>query len=88
MTPPLEIPHVQRIDHVVASVVAGVLGRDDVGPDDDFFVLGGSSISAALVSTQLEARLGCEVPLRLLFDNPCLRTFSEKLVESMNVAAQ
>ncbi|MBN3819771.1 acyl carrier protein [Paraburkholderia sp. Se-20369] len=88
MTPPIEMPHVQRIDHVVASVVASVLGRDDVGPDDDFFVLGGSSISAALVSTQLEAQLGYEVPLRLLFDNPCLRTFSEKLVESTNIAAQ
>ncbi|WP_323121952.1 phosphopantetheine-binding protein [Burkholderia alba] len=83
-----EIPHVQRVDQVVVAVVADVLGRDRVSPDDDFFLLGGSSLSAALVSTQLEGRLGLEVPLRLLFENPCIRVFTDKLVDSMNVAAR
>ncbi|UEP32841.1 MULTISPECIES: acyl carrier protein [Burkholderia] len=88
MIQPIEIPHVRRVDHVVASVVASVLGRDAVTPDDDFFTIGGSSISAALVSTQLERQLGHDVPVRLLFEYPCLRVFSEKLLESMSVAAR
>ncbi|MGS0894406.1 phosphopantetheine-binding protein [Burkholderia stagnalis] len=88
MVNPIEIPHVQRVDHIVASTVASVLGRDHVAPDDDFFSLGGSSISAALISTQLERQLGREVPVRLLFEYPRLRIFSEKLLESMRTAAQ
>ena len=88
MIQPIEFPHVRRVDQVVASVVASVLGRDAVTPNDDFFTIGGSSISAALVSTQLERQLGHDVPVRLLFEYPCLRVFSEKLLESMSVAAR
>jgi hypothetical protein len=84
----VEIPHIRRFDHLVASVVSSVLGRDAVTPDDDFFTIGGSSISAALVSTQLERQLGHDVPVRLLFEYPCLRVFSEKLLESLSVATR
>ncbi|MFC4126380.1 non-ribosomal peptide synthetase [Nocardia rhizosphaerae] len=57
-------------EQAVAEVVADVLGLDRVGRDDDFFVLGGTSLSAIRVRAALAQRLGIEVPLRLLFSYP------------------
>ncbi|WP_238421474.1 non-ribosomal peptide synthetase [Gordonia sp. 'Campus'] len=41
-----------------------------VAPDDDFFVLGGTSLSATRVTSALGRRLGRRIPTRLLFENP------------------
>ncbi|MFG2172863.1 thioesterase domain-containing protein [Streptomyces niveus] len=54
----------------ICAVFADLLGIEEVGPDDDFFVLGGHSMLAtravALLSEQLEAELG----VRSLFEAP------------------
>ncbi|MEV0247270.1 amino acid adenylation domain-containing protein [Nocardia sp. NPDC050712] len=57
-------------EQTVAEVFATVLGVDRVGRDDDFFTLGGTSLSAVRVRTALAERLGVEVPLRHLFTHP------------------
>ncbi|MFW2405411.1 MAG: condensation domain-containing protein, partial [Gammaproteobacteria bacterium] len=43
------------------------LGIADVGLDDDFFALGGTSIQAAIAFTEIERRLGRDLPLSILF---------------------
>ncbi|WP_263990082.1 non-ribosomal peptide synthetase, partial [Mycobacterium conspicuum] len=55
-------------EQMVAEVFAEVLGIDRVGLDDDFFALGGDSLSATRVSVRLQLALGREVPVRYLFD--------------------
>ena len=45
-----------------------VLARDPVGPDDDFFALGGHSMLAAQLFVSIERRLGITAPLAGLFD--------------------
>ncbi|MFJ4651275.1 amino acid adenylation domain-containing protein [Nocardia sp. NPDC088792] len=57
-------------ERIVAEVFAEVLGADRVGLDDDFFVLGGTSLSAIKVRAALAERLGAPVPLRELFAHP------------------
>ncbi|WP_194815468.1 non-ribosomal peptide synthetase [Nocardia sp. XZ_19_385] len=57
-------------EQIVAEVFASVLGIDRVGRDDDFFSLGGNSLSAVRVRAALAERLGIGVPLRLLFTYP------------------
>ncbi|MFC6010970.1 non-ribosomal peptide synthetase [Nocardia lasii] len=57
-------------EQVVADTFARVLGLDRVGRGDDFFVLGGTSLSAIRVRAALVAELEIEVPLRLLFSYP------------------
>ncbi|MEV6360144.1 non-ribosomal peptide synthetase [Nocardia asteroides] len=57
-------------ERIVAEVFARILELDRVGRDDDFFVLGGTSLSAIRVRAALAERLGIEVPLRLLFSFP------------------
>ncbi len=57
------------VEQVVAGVYADLLGTDRVGLDDDFFELGGNSLSA----TQLAARLGVALDTTLPC-GPCSRT--------------
>ncbi|MFD6169030.1 non-ribosomal peptide synthetase [Streptomyces coeruleorubidus] len=53
---------------VVVDVFREVLRRPSVGPDDDFFDLGGSSLQAARLVNRLRKRLGEDLPLALLFE--------------------
>lgn len=57
----------------IAAVWARVLGTERPGPDDDFFDMGGDSLSAATFCTALETRLGRDLPVDLLYRAPTLR---------------
>jgi len=45
-----------------------VLDVRPVGPDDDFFALGGHSVAAARLSSLIERQLGCIAPLGTLYE--------------------
>ncbi|MFD8478601.1 condensation domain-containing protein [Kitasatospora sp. NPDC059673] len=50
-----------------------------VGPDDDFFVLGGHSMLAARLVENLRDSLGREMTVRMLFENPTPGLLTEEL---------
>ncbi|MGW4285188.1 amino acid adenylation domain-containing protein, partial [Nocardia sp. NPDC004750] len=54
----------------VASVFADVLEIEQVGRDDDFFALGGNSLSATRVAARVSALLDVHLPIRQVFANP------------------
>jgi acyl carrier protein len=56
-----------------------VLDIREVGPDDDFFALGGHSIAAAQLSSLIERELGLIVPLATLYDAATPRMLAEVL---------
>lgn len=45
----------------VLDVFAGILGRDDLGPDDDFFAAGGTSMQTVALANRLTIALGAPV---------------------------
>ncbi|MGW4369098.1 amino acid adenylation domain-containing protein [Nocardia takedensis] len=55
---------------VVATAFEQVLSVERVGVDDDFFALGGDSLSASLVVARVGAALDVRVPVRSLFEEP------------------
>ncbi|MFI7426587.1 amino acid adenylation domain-containing protein [Micromonospora sp. NPDC049836] len=66
----------------VAEVWRACLEVDDIGPDSDFFALGGRSLAATRVVGLLHARLGHRVTVRTLFDHPVLADFTAELAGS------
>jgi non-ribosomal peptide synthetase component F len=59
-----------QLEQVVALAIAELLGVPRVERDDDFFELGGHSLLAAQLISTLGRRLGKELPLEIVFDEP------------------
>ena len=60
------------MEQIIAGLWREVLGMEQVGLDDNFFVLGGHSLSATQVMARLGAALNLELSVRLLFETPTI----------------
>ncbi|MEV8532122.1 amino acid adenylation domain-containing protein [Streptomyces sp. NPDC051211] len=74
-------------ERVVAEIWAEVLGVDRVGIDDGFFDLGGHSLLATMAVSRIAERLGREVELRTLFENPRIRAFGPVVAAARQAGA-
>ena len=66
----------------LADIWRACLGDVAVGPESDFFLLGGNSISATQVIGEVRSRLGRTVELRSLFEAPRLVDFAARVAAS------
>ncbi len=67
-------------ERLVAGIWQQVLELPEVGVDDDFFALGGSSIQAAILTHRLEEELGERVWVAALFDAPTVERLTAYLL--------
>ncbi|WP_407445612.1 non-ribosomal peptide synthase/polyketide synthase [Rhodococcus sp. (in: high G+C Gram-positive bacteria)] len=68
-------------ERAVADAFSGVLGVAQVGADDDFFALGGTSLVATRLVAQLRDALGVAVPLQWLFSHSTVEALARKIAE-------
>jgi enterobactin synthetase component F len=62
-----------ELERTVLSIVRTLLEDDRIGPDDDFFAVGGNSLLAARLVGQMSSLLGVTVPLHELVGNSTSR---------------
>ncbi|MBD2438978.1 non-ribosomal peptide synthase/polyketide synthase [Nostoc sp. FACHB-110] len=77
------------IEEMLARIWAESLKIDKVGVQDNFFEMGGHSLKATQVISQVRKALKIELPLRSLFDNPTVAelaaTIAAKLENSPTI---
>ncbi|WP_186630130.1 phosphopantetheine-binding protein, partial [Rhodococcus sp. BP22] len=66
----------------IARVFAEVLGAEAIGLDESFFDLGGDSLSATRVTARVNAALGSNISVRMLFESPTVATLSTRTTDS------
>lgn len=68
-----------RLQQLVAASWERALGVANIGENDNFFDLGGDSLTATALSDQLQTRLNLTVQAALLFTSPTLKDFCAHL---------
>jgi amino acid adenylation domain-containing protein len=66
-------------EQMLVDIWSETLRREYVGIHDNFFDLGGHSLVAMQVVSRIRDRLGVEMPLRWLFDQPVLSDLAARL---------
>jgi amino acid adenylation domain-containing protein len=65
----------------LAEILEGVLGRGNIGADDNFFLLGGHSLLGTQVVLRAGEAFGIDLTLRDLFQAPTIRQLAARIEE-------
>lgn len=66
----------------LADIWRQVLDVDPIGVHEDFFELGGHSLLVTQVSYRIQAQLGVEVPIRVMFEGPTIAQIADYVDEA------
>jgi acyl carrier protein len=81
MSSPVPNPNAD-VERALASIWSDILGKPGVGPDDDFFMLGGDSILVMTLVMRVEEEFSLFLDPGELFDHPTLKTFAARIAQA------
>ncbi|WP_328475561.1 condensation domain-containing protein [Actinoplanes sp. NBC_00393] len=70
-------------EELVAGIFADLLPVEQVGANDDFFLIGGHSLLAIRVIARLRAAVSLDLPVRLLFEHPTVAGFAQAVESAL-----
>ena len=76
------------LERTIAEIWATVLDRKSVGVEEDFFALGGHSLSATQVVARLRSAVGTELPLRAFFEVPTVAGLAHRVETALQAGAE
>jgi amino acid adenylation domain-containing protein len=68
-----------EVEKTLATIWQALLRVGQVSRDEDFFELGGHSLLAAEICSQVESRLGVELPLSALLEAPTIERLAHRI---------
>jgi amino acid adenylation domain-containing protein len=77
------VPACGPVEEAIAAVWSEVLGLSEVGAQDDFFEVGGDSLTATQVVSRLRQVFGLDLPPRALFELPTVAQLALAIVEAL-----
>jgi len=75
-------------EQMLAALWADLLGVETVGLQDDFFALGGNSLSALVLAARLQALLGVDCGVKSIFAAPTLAQLAASVMPDASTALQ
>ncbi len=82
LSTPLVAPETE-LEEFLASLWSGALGVREIGVEDDFFELGGSSLVAVQVLARIRERLDLDVPIAIVFETSTIRQLAAELEKQL-----
>ena len=83
------LPDTKELKEVLREIWAEVLGIESFSDDDDFFDLGGTSISALDMADEVAARLqGTEIPYEEIYKHSTINRLVQKVIGDVEPAAE
>jgi amino acid adenylation domain-containing protein len=67
------------VEERLAAIVTSLLGLEQIGVDDNIFLLGGNSLMGTQIIVQVANTFGVELPLRTLFEAPTVRQLADEI---------
>lgn len=71
------VPPSNKNEEIIARVWQNLLGIDELGIHDNFFDLGGNSLLALKIISQLKKEMQIDIPVVSLFEGPTVQAFAE-----------
>ncbi|HKI00340.1 MAG TPA: amino acid adenylation domain-containing protein [Thermoanaerobaculia bacterium] len=75
------------VEELLAGIWAGLLGRQRIGVEEDFFAAGGHSLLATRLASRVHQVFGVELPLRAIFEAPTLAAMAGRIGQAGRRAA-
>ncbi|MET0264062.1 MAG: condensation domain-containing protein, partial [Duganella sp.] len=88
--PQLATPYVaprSPVEQTLCAIWENLLGIDAVGVDDNFFLLGGSSLVAVQLASRIRSALRVELALRTLFDTATVAAQASEIAARLHAVA-
>ncbi|MFT5716093.1 MAG: amino acid adenylation domain-containing protein [Oleiphilaceae bacterium] len=75
-----------EIEKRIVEIWKNILGLDNVSITDDFFAIGGHSLSATRLMTQLRKEFSLSLDVKTLFEYPTIKSLSDFLQKQITLA--
>ncbi|OZC99400.1 hypothetical protein CH275_22590 [Rhodococcus sp. 06-235-1A] len=73
------LPPATPVEEIIAGIFSDIVGVERVGRNDDFFAIGGNSLTATRVVARVGAALDTSVSVRTLFEAPTVHALADRV---------